>query len=286
MRLRLFPTLVVIFAANFVAPSLVWADWVLTTFGAAQAACAAPKLGNFIQSTQTDTPNVIAITDGASSDGFCPGNGGGPTSASYLVHAAFNDVSGRVQVSLAGAAAVTANYTDDVTLHPPVGFEGSTVTFGMVANANLRTNFSGLGGLATALLFFHVLGRDTVFSADTNTSGNGSFSELLQTFDLTLNAPFTTEFQLAGKAIVTLADGNASASFSDPVTFILPPGWTYTLASQQATSAVPEPGAGSMLGLGILVLIAVAQRRSSGFGVRARAYGLGGEYCKASPFTG
>src|SRR5579864_3195763 len=85
MRRRLFPTLMVIFAANFVAPSLVWADWILTTIGAAQAVCAVPKTANFIQSTQTDTPNVIAITDGASSDGFCPGNGGGPTSASYLV---------------------------------------------------------------------------------------------------------------------------------------------------------------------------------------------------------
>jgi hypothetical protein len=262
MRLRLFPTLVVIFAATFVAPSWVWADWVLTTIGAAQAACAVPKSGTFIQSTQTDTPNVIAITDGASSDGFCPGNGGGPTSASYLVHAAFNDVSGSVQASLAGAAVASANYTDDVTLHPPVGFEGSTVTFGMVANANLQTNFSGLGGLATAVLFFHVLGRDTAFSADTNTSGNGSFSGLLQTLDLTLNAPFTTEFQLAGKATVTVAGGNASASFSDPVTFILPPGWRYTLASQQATSAVPEPSAGSMLGLGILVLVAVGTTKT------------------------
>lgn len=258
MRLRLFPTLVMIFAANFIAPSSVWADWILTTIGAAQAVCGVPKTANFIQSTQTDTPNVIAITDGASSDGFCPGNGGGPTSASYLVHAAFNDVSGSVQASLAGAAVAAANYTDDVTLHPPVGFEGSTVTFGMVANANLQTNFSGLGGLATAVLFFHVLGRDFAFSADTNTSGNGSFSELLQTSDLTLNAPFTTEFQLAGKATVSVADGNGSASFSDPVTFILPPGWTYTLASQQAASAVPEPGAGSMLGLGILVLVAAA----------------------------
>jgi hypothetical protein len=92
-------------------------------------------------------------------------------------------VSSRSPRSQRGAAAVTANYTDDVTLHPPVGFEGSTVTFGMVANANLQTNFSGLGGLASAVLFFHVLGRDTAFSADTNTSGNGSFSELLQTLD-------------------------------------------------------------------------------------------------------
>ena len=267
MKHRLFPTIIALFAANFASP-LARADWILTTRGLAALACTHQDVGRLVQASQTDSPNLTAITDGAGVDGSCPiapgfPLSGAPTSASYQAHAAFNDVSGSVQALNSGFGTAAANYTDDVTLHPPAGFTDSTVTFGMLAFYNLQVDVSGEGGSASADLFFHVLGLDFVQGVDAFTSGNGSFSGLLQTPQFTVNVAvdgtFTTEFQLAGNAVAGAGIGSASASFSDPVTFILPPGWTYTLASQSAVSAVPEPSSlllsatAVLIGLGRLI---------------------------------
>jgi hypothetical protein len=72
---------------------------------------------------------------------------------------------GNAQASLAGVASIAAVYVDDVTLHPPEGFAGSTVTFGMVANYNLQVDATRGAAAMISRFMFH-------------NSGNGSLRPL------------------------------------------------------------------------------------------------------------
>jgi|HubBroStandDraft_1064217.scaffolds.fasta_scaffold00293_23 hypothetical protein len=271
MKFGLFPMILLTFAANVAVPSLGWADWAIATNGEALAGCGGQQVSRAVSSSQTSSPTIIAITDGAPSDGSCPGDSGGPTSATYLGHAAFNDVSGNAQASLAGVASIAAVYVDDVTLHPPGGFAGSTVTFGMVANYNLQVDATrGAAAIADLALYVPQFGQRITEAVDSLTSGNHSFSGLIQTGDMTFNnEPFTTQFELLGDASASVAGPGASgsASFSDPVSFILPPGWTYTLASQEPSGAgptpTPEPSSLALLGLGLASIGFIGRRTAT-----------------------
>src|SRR5580658_4747257 len=84
MKFGLFPMILLTFAANVAVPSLGWADWAIATNGEALAGCGGQQVSRAVSSSQTSSPTIIAITDGASSDGSCPGDSGGPTAATYL----------------------------------------------------------------------------------------------------------------------------------------------------------------------------------------------------------
>jgi len=90
--------------------------------------------------------------------------------------------------------------------------------------------------------------------------GSVSYTGLLQTGDMTfLSCPCSTSFTLVGAAEASGGNGTY-ASFADPVSFILPPGWTYTLAFPPPQPAeVPEPSSGrlALIGLGLLAIGAV-----------------------------
>jgi hypothetical protein len=83
------------------------------------------------------------------------------------------------------------------------------------------------------------------------------------------NEPFTTQFELLGDASASVAGPGASgsASFSDPVSFILSPGWTYTLASQEPSGAgptpTPEPSSLALLGLGLASIGFIGRRKAT-----------------------
>jgi hypothetical protein len=94
--------------------------------------------------------------------------------------------------------------------------------------------------------------------------GDVSSTGLLQTADMTFpSCPCTTEFTVEGSAQASGGNGTF-ASFSDPVSLILPPGWTYTLAYQQLVAAgVPEPNAGRLALVGLCLVCIAAVRRAA-----------------------
>jgi hypothetical protein len=83
---------------------------------------------------------------------------------------------------------------------------------------------------------------------------------------MTLTAPFIVEFGIVGSATLTEFHPGASGSvtLSDPVNFLLPPGWTYTLASQEQLSSIPEPSSLVLAGTGLLGLIGVRRKTLHG----------------------
>jgi len=159
-----------------------------------------------------------------------------------------------------GTGFVNAGYIDTVTLHPPPGFTGSGVTFGIAVPYTIDLRGPGakaIIGLAVPSFSQNKSKSDTGFDG-----ALGDFG-LLQTGDMTfVKGPFTTEFSVGATASVSGGDGDY-AEFSDPVTFILPPGWTYTLASQEAT-AVPEPSTLSfaIISLGLVGISVIRHRRT------------------------
>lgn len=232
---RLIAAVTVACAVSLASPS-VHAGWFLQAMGSASAACGSPaNVSKNVIAIQGLSPGAIS-TGANTASGVCPS--GKVKSATFMAAAAFNSVSGSAQSTNAIASA-GADYQDDVTLLPPAGFTGSGVTFGMLANATVTLN-AGRHSYAEGDLTLSVpaFAQDIKFVANTFLSGNGTFTDLLETGSMIfVSCPCTTEFSLNGSADANGVSG--SASFSDPVSFILPPGWTYTLASEQ-TSAVPE----------------------------------------------
>jgi hypothetical protein len=212
--------------------------------------------------------NYTSVGGSVTSEAACdPFNSASVTSTAF---AGISAVSGSVSVSASpslgasgGVGEVGAAYTDTVTLNPPPGFTGSGVTFGVVANYDLEFGFTADTILAVAQIQLSVPGFNQnvstlpVLAPFPGGVGNVSSTGLLQTSDMTFpSCPCTTEFTLGGSAEASGGNGTF-ASFSDPVSFILPPGWTYTLAyQQQVAAAAPEPNSGilGLIGLGVLCI--------------------------------
>jgi hypothetical protein len=80
--------------------------------------------------------------------------------------------------------------------------------------------------------------------------GDFTFTGLLQTGSMTFaSCPCSAEFILEGGAVASGEDGT-SASFSDPISFALPPGWTYTPAQHRAYPRRPKSRCGCAQRLG------------------------------------
>ena len=128
-----------------------------------------------------------------------------------------------------GAGEVTASYDDIVNLQQPPGFNGSGVTFGMIANydVDLATNSQTIQAAATLSLSVPLFDQDAATPVFIPVGdGDHTFTGLLQTASMTFaSCPCTAEFILEGRAVASGEDGT-SASFTDPVSFALPPGWT------------------------------------------------------------
>lgn len=239
------------------------AGWFLQAMGSASAACGSPSnVSKNLISFPLLSARIITISTGAlTASGVCPS--GKVESATFTATAGPSIVSGSVQ-SMNAIASAGAEYEDDVTLLPPPGFTGSGVTFGIIDNATITLN-AGNHSYAESSLALNVpaFSQDINFVANTFLSGNGTFTDLLQTGAMTfVSCPCTTEFSLNGSADANGVSG--SASFSDPVSFILPSGWTYTLASQQTSaSAVPE-GSSLLLTLTAFALWKMRSRKRAG----------------------
>ena len=211
---------------------------------------------------------AIQLGGSVSSSGVCNTvSGSSVTSTSF---ARVNGVSGSVTVTGTGDAfgvgEATAVYDDIVNLQPPPGFSGSGVTFGMIANYDvvLGTNSQTIQAAAAMSLSVPLFDQDAATPIFLPVGdGNFTFTGLLQTGSMTFaSCPCSAEFILEGGAVASGEDGT-SASFSDPVSFVLPPGWTYTLASD--ASSIPEPGSLVFVLIGLAgVFLGRRRRRTRG----------------------
>jgi hypothetical protein len=234
----------------------------LTVNGMASAECGSTQMYNppmFLFSLATQLGGSVT------SSGVCT-----PQSASSVTSTSFarvNGVSGSVTITGtgfgSGAGEVNAGYFDIVNLQPPPGFSGSGVTFGMIANydVDLATNSQTLQASAALSLSVPLFDQDAATPLFIPVGdGDHTFTGLLQTASMTFaSCPCSAEFILEGGAAASGDDGT-SASFSDPVSFVLPPGWTYTLASD--ASSTPEPGSLVLVVIGLAAVFLRAALRA------------------------
>jgi hypothetical protein len=238
----------------------------LSVSGTATATCGTTQTYNTTSNYSSPPPLNIQLPGSATSAGVCT-----PLSASSVTSmslAQVNGVSGSVTITGSGFAGGVgedvAAYTDIVNLQPPPGFTGSGVTFGMIANyeVDLGVNpqtVQAAGSVSLSVPLFDQTASTPMFLPVG--SGAFTFTGLLQTGSMTfVSCPCSAEFILDGGVVASGEDGT-SASFSDPVSFMLPPGWTYTLASSE--SVVPEPGSLVLVVIGLAAVFLGRASRTS-----------------------
>ncbi len=181
--------------------------------------------------------------------GTCAGNPPVIDTATAAATAVAGGESASASTSGAGSAATAlGKYMDTFTLHPLPGF-GPGVTFSVTSTYTLSSSpFSsnGADGIADVGMAVPLFGfNKQVGSLLTG----GTISGLLNSSQFTfVKCPcvFSATFSAEAGAV-----NGGSASATDPITINLPPGWTYTAASQ--ASAVPEPA--GLVGIGGVLLV-------------------------------
>jgi hypothetical protein len=256
----------------FVSPSAAWADdfggraWG-STFGCSSGIdpYVAPGLG------------VEGRSDQGFCDAFVPNGTSSARSQANTFSSLNSQISGAVSSnSLGTTATALAQSFDTVTIYPP---PGSPV--GAAAEISAGDDYTISISNANTIVFARVAGSDPPENVDEFSvarvtievslnpsltfpptgsvvrTTDGTFHGLIFTPTLTVLAcPCDVVMQLFGLANVV--DG-ASADFHDAPFLMLPPGWTYTFASE--TSTVPEPTSVLLLIAGLSVLgIAVGKR--------------------------
>jgi hypothetical protein len=182
------------------------------------------------------------------------------TSVTLHGAAGVDDLSGSVTArGFAGGGGVISTYLDTVTLHPPPGFTGSGVTFGIVTNYDIELSQAGSTLVRMELEVPDFDKHPVVQLGDVSAHVTGLLSAEGLTF---VRCPCSTIFAVSGEAEAGIGTGDpeAFARFRDPVNFVLPEGWTYTLASQEAATA-PEPGTLAFVAIGLISVGVVSRRR-------------------------
>ncbi len=204
------------------------------------------------------------LTDQTAVSATCPGSPPFDTSAMAQATAGVGGVfASEMTVGGGSGGASHSSYMDTITLHPPPGSSDSGVKFGVAANYTLTVG--GAGGPDGALGVAEIDLQVPLFEfSKSGVNGvNGTLPGLLDSGSGFIFAQCPCVFSLTLLAQAAAANG-ASASASDPLTLELPPGWTYTLASQQVAST-PEPGplfsvGGALLALGAYLLRSMSER--------------------------
>ena len=171
----------------------------------------------------------------------------------------------------AGASAVAeADFDDFAIIRAPLNSSVLEATFSITAPYTLSLSLPSLAatGAAVAELTVPLYG----FS-EAHLTNTGSLSGTLDTGDIVISGcPCTVE--IIGLVTVRGSNGGGGSA-KDPFTINLPPGWTYTLASEEQAAAVapaPEPGTLSTI-WAVLAAAAVIRFRRKG----RRAGGAGSD---------
>jgi hypothetical protein len=181
-----------------------------------------------------------------------------------------------------GATAIAeAHFDDFAIIRPPFNSTVLDATFSITSDYSLDLSLptlSSTGGASVALtLPLYAFKQQQL----TNT---GSLSGVLDTGDITVvGCPCAVE--ILGSVTVRGSNGGGGSA-KDPFTINLPPGWTYTLASEEQAGAVapaPEPGTLSTI-LAVLAAVAVIRIRRNGRRVGDPA--LGGRAATSSRVDG
>lgn len=220
----------------------------LSVGGFESAVCPTPQQNMFSQSGTTPlSPDVPTL------GGTCPGPDPISDSISAMAHAEAGGVSASVNTIGPGAGGgANSLYMDTFTLHRPPNSPDTGVSFSVTSNYTLTVGGLGApGATATASLDMQV----PLFDFDSKVivfQQNGTSTGLLDSSQFIFaHCPCVFSMSLIAQAA---AGNGGSASAADPVTINLPPGWTYTAASQDFTT--PEPGglftvSSALLALGV-----------------------------------
>jgi PEP-CTERM motif-containing protein len=225
-------------------------------------------------------PMPLGVTGQASGvcNVFIPNGTGTVSSKANTFTSSDFQISGGAQTQNVGVSLFgRADSFDTVTVSPPAGssISAADIQAGDLyqididgANMPMFAGIPGDGsvpfGFSLAEVFVGVRltpSFSTTFPVEDSVTKttDGSFSGVLLTSPMTiLGCPCELLFELHG--FVGTANGTTFAGFHDAPFLIVPPGWTYTFASQ-TTSTVPEPNSLILLTSGLCAL---------GIGIRRR----------------
>ena len=160
----------------------------------------------------------------------------------------------------AGATAVAeADFDDFAKITPPLNSPVLDATFSITSDYFLSLSLPNLNANGAALV---ELTLPLYAFKEEHLTTNGERSGTLDTGDIIISGcPCTVE--ILGLVSVRGTNGGGGSA-KDPFTIHLPPGWTYTLASEeQAGAAAPEAGTLSTMGA-VLAAAAIAGIRRHG----------------------
>jgi hypothetical protein len=215
------------------------------TFGSSVAAAAGTACGR----QDSVGPTLLGATGFVdASSGPCTvvgtlgAQGSAVSGASIGIHW---DVSGQAFATNYGSSAnADVVFFDTVTLNSPlIHYTGGV---NVIAGDTYTLNVTAPdGGGATAFLRYQVVEINgnpapASYQDSVTQTSSGLYKGALRV-DFNIGpCPCSFEFSVIGHVNADLSGvpGNASATFHDPLYIDLPPGWTYTLASD---SAIPEP---------------------------------------------
>ena len=124
---------------------------------------------------------------------------------------------------------VTSNASNTITLHAPPGSGNSGVTFSVSSTYTVTISGQELEPLGAAFAYAGFYIPQFVFLAQTPPLGDGTWPGMLNSAQFTfVHCPCRFTLRLYAKAF---AESGGSASVEDPFTVNLPPGWTYTVDS-------------------------------------------------------
>lgn len=248
------------------------AAFAISALWIAKPAAANPFYGSTVSAsatTQCGAPDSIGPTavgaagfvDAASGPCVVVGTLGAQADAvSQASIASLWNVSGQAYATNYGStASADFAFYDSVTLNSPlINYTGGV---DVVAGDNYTLNLAApAGGNANAFLRYTVT---TINGAPAPPSyqdfilqsSSGIYTGALNVAFTILACPCSFEFLVTGhvNAAMSGAPGQAFATVHDPLFIDLPPGWTYTLDSQSAGPATPEPSTLLLAGAALIL---------------------------------
>jgi len=252
---------VILAVITLVLPSLIWADGFGGSIFGGAATCSGADIFN-------QAPRIFPLFDSAKSTCTIPKIGTFTASALAGVDplGITSEIEGQATtggtkvggIAAGAVAGAQATFFDTVDLISPIIDYTGGVT--VIAGDAYDLSVSGSAKFhpASADITFSILSINgepvpspATYQQTVSQDANGSKSGNLSIEFTILACPCSFVWQATGLAS---SGGGSSASFHDPFFLDLPPGWTYTLASQQAVTTTPEPASLLLTGVGLLAV--------------------------------